>query len=156
MAFVIDFMYNNEPMNKIKKTPSSVFQLTGVLKNESSIVDPVIIVEHSNPITANYSYIAEFNRYYYIKDVESYRNGLWRITMHTDVLKTFSEGILGSPCVVGKSSNRFNRYLNDSQYKLKQNDLISVQQFPSGFDSYDPCFVLTLLGNRTQTAPPEE
>lgn len=154
MSFIINFMYNNEPMNKITKTPTGVFDVEGVLRDESSIVDPIILVECDNPITANYAYIAEFNRYYYITDIVSVRNGLWRITMHTDVLKTFSEGILGSPCVVGKSSNRFNMYLNDSSYKLKQNDLISVQAFPSGFDAYDACFVLTLLGNRTQTPPP--
>ena len=162
MAFSIEFLYNNEPMNKITKSPQDLgLVLTGTLRDESSIVDPVVIVECANPIVANYAYIPEFNRYYYIRNIDAYRSyndgenmhNLWRITMHTDVLKTFSEGILGSPCIVGKSSNRFNLYLNDNRYKLKQNDLISVQRFPEGFDLGDMTYVLVLLGSRTQTPP---
>lgn len=148
MSFVIDFMYNNEPMNKISKTPQILFQLTGTLKDESSVVDPVILVEKDNPISANYAYIAAFNRYYYIKNIESVRNNLWRITMHTDVLKTFSEGILGSPCIVAKSSSRFNLYLNDSDYKCLQDDIIMTKSFPTGFDLSDSMYVVAILGDK--------
>lgn len=156
MAFQIDFHYNNEPMNKITKNIGNgtlQFSCSGVLRDESSVVDPVILIEYTNPVAANYAYIAEFRRYYYIRNWEAVRSGLWRCTMHTDVLKTFSEGILGSPCVVSKSSNRFNLYLNDNDYKIKQNDLISTQAFPNGFDIGNIRFVLTLLGNRDQTGP---
>lgn len=155
MAFSIQFMYNNEPMNKISKSPQNIGSpISGVLRAESSIVDPVILIEtdEQSVVAANYAYIEAFGRYYYIRDWESVRNGLWRVTMHTDVLKTFSEGILGSPCIVAKSSNRFNMYLNDSNYKLKQNPLISTQIFPNGF-SGDCEFVVTLLGDKDQQGP---
>lgn len=148
MSFNIVFMYNNEPMNKISKTPVEKFTLSGVLKEESSIVDPVILIEKDNPIEANYAYIAEFNRYYYIKDITSVRNGLWRITMHTDVLKTFSEGILNSPCIVAKSSSRFNLYLNDSDYKCLQDDIIMTKTFTSGFNLANSTFVAAILGDK--------
>lgn len=148
MSFTIQFMYNNEPMNKITKSPQSLFSLTGTLRDESSIVDPVILVEHSDPISANYAYIAQFQRYYYIKDITAVRTGLWRITMHTDVLKTFSEGILNSPCIVAKNSNRYNLYLNDSDYKCQQNDIVMTKDFPSGFDLTYANFIATILGSK--------
>lgn len=148
MSFVIDFMYNNEPMNKINKTPQSLFQLTGTLKDESSIVEPVILIEKDSPIAANYAYIEEFNRYYYIKDITAVRTGLWRITMHTDVLKTFSEGILNSPCIVAKSSSRFNLYMNDSDYKCLQDDIIMTKSFPTGFDLSESMYVVAILGDK--------
>lgn len=148
MSFNIVFMYNNEPMNKINKTPVEKFTLTGELRDESSIVDPVILIEHAKPIEANYAYIPEFNRYYYIKDITSVRTGLWRITMHTDVLKTFSEGILNSPCIVAKSSSRFNLYLNDSDYKCQQNDIVMTKTFPQGFNIAGSYYVITCLGDR--------
>lgn len=162
MSFPIVFMYNNEPMNKIVKRPEERFTATGDLRDECSIVDPEFIVEVADPTTANYAYIGPWHRYYYITDITAYRSflkdnvmhNLWKIKMHCDVLYTFSEGILNSPCVVGKSSTSFNMYLNDSHYKCKQNDLISVQNFPQGFDLTQARFVLTLLGGRTQTAPP--
>ena len=148
MSFVIDFMYNNEPMNKISKTPQSVFQLTGTLRDESSVVDPIIMVEHSNPITANYAYIQEFSRYYYIKDIEAVRTGIWRITMHTDVLKTFSQGILNSPCIVAKSSSKFNLYLNDPDYKCQQNDVVMTQDFPTGFNLAESTYCALMFGDK--------
>lgn len=167
MSFPIVFMYNNEPMNKISKNPKEKFSLTGTLRDECSIVDPEILVEWSDQsidlTSANYAYIGIWHRFYYINDITAFRSftdenhvkhDLWRIKMHCDVLYTFSEGILNSPCVVGKSSSSFNMYLNDSHYKCKQNDLISVQEFPSGFDLNSAEFVITLLGARTQTPPP--
>lgn len=153
MSFSIQFMYNNEPMNKIGKSPTTVFSLQGTLKDETSIVDPEILVEYGSPIAANYAYIYLFSRYYYITDITSVRTGLWRIKMHTDVLKTFSEGILGSPAIIKKSSNSdfYNLYINDPEYKCQQNDLIITKEFPSGFNLEASRFVLTLFGDRTQT-----
>lgn len=148
MSFVIDFMYNNEPMNKISKSPTSLFSLTGTLRDESSIVDPVILIEKDDPISANYAYIAQFQRYYYIKDITAVRTGLWRVTMHTDVLKTFSEGILNSPCIVAKSSSRFNLYLNDADYKCLQDDIIMTKTFPQGFNTASSRFVAVILGDK--------
>ena len=165
MSFPIKFIYNNEPMNKISKNvDNEIMTLTGTLRDESSIVDPVVLVECPDPITANYAYIEAFRRYYFIKDISAFRSyqdenqnmhNLWRITMHTDVLKTFSKGILGSPCVVAKSTNRFNLYLNDSNYKCYAYEYVSTQRFPGGFDTEHPSYVLTLLGNKTQTPPSE-
>lgn len=148
MSFTIKFMYNNEPMNKISKTPQDVFELSGTLKKECSIVDPVIEIQHNKPIAANYAYIAEFNRYYYIRDMVSVRSNFWEITMHTDVLKTFSEGILNSPCIVAKSSKRFNLYLNDPDYKCQQNDIVMTKDFPSGFNLAESMYCLLALGDK--------
>ena len=117
-------------------------------RDESSIVDPVILVEKEDPLDANYAYIEAFRRYYYIKDITSVRTGLWRVTMHTDVLKTFSEGILNSPCIVAKSSSRFNLYLNDSDYKCEQCDLVFTKTFPSGFTISDSRYVAVILGEK--------
>lgn len=152
MSLTIQFMYNNEPMNKINKTPEAKFSLTGVLKEESSIVDPVVLIEKDSPIEANYAYIEAFARYYYIKDITCVRSGLWRISMHTDVLKTFSEGILDSPCIVAKSSSKFNLYLNDSDYKCTQCDLVFTKDFPSGFNLANATYALAALGDREAVA----
>lgn len=153
MSFPIVFMYNNEPMNKISKTPVEVYTLEGVLKDETSIVDPVILISKSGTMgDVNYAYIAQFNRYYYIRDAVSNRNGLWEVTMHTDVLKTFSEGILGSPAIIAKSSKKYNLYLNDADYKCQQNDIIMTQNFPNGFTPGDAGsrFCVCILGDRVR------
>lgn len=164
MSFPVKFMYNNEPMNMINKTPTEVFSVTGTLRDESSIVDPEIIIEHENPVGgglqqgANYAYIGIWNRFYYIKDIVAFRSyedenrvlhNLWKVSMHCDVLKTFAEGILGSPCIVAKTGgDDFNLYLPDPNLKRQQNDLHGLVNFPKGFDmSADAVrFYLTFFG----------
>lgn len=151
MSFLINFMYNNEPMNKITKTPTDVFSLEGTLRDESSIVDPIILIQHEDPVSANvnYAYIPKFRRYYYIKNIEAVRTGLWRITMHTDVLKTFSQGILNSPAILAKSSQKFNLYLHDTDYKCQQNNIIMTKTFPQGFDLATSRYIVTVLGDKS-------
>lgn len=144
MSFVINFMYNSDPINKINKSPVTRFSLTGTLRDECDITDPVILIESEKPLNANYAYISEFSRYYYIRNILQKRTNLWEITMHCDVLKTFSEGILGSPCIASKSSNKFNMYLNDTDYKCQQNNIIQTVNFPSGFNMEDAHYALML------------
>lgn len=148
MSFQIQFMYNNEPMNKITKTPETLFTLNGTLKDESDVSNPVILIERENPIEANYAFIGVFRRYYYIREITSVRTNLWRISMHCDVLKTFSEGILNSPAIISKSSKKYNLYLNDQNFKCQQNDIIMTKDFPSGFNIAGSYYVLTCLGDR--------
>lgn len=160
MSFPIEFMYNNEPMNKINKNLVGKFTLTGTLRDGCSIVDPEILVEVTYPTditVANYAYIGIWHRYYYIKNIEAYRSAtvdgvqhqIWKVSMHCDVLKTFAEGIMGSPCIVAKTGgDDFNLYLPDPNFKRQQNDLHGLVNFPNGFETdEDNCwFYLTFFG----------
>lgn len=149
MSFTIQFMYNHEPKNKINKTPTATFSITGELRSESNITEPVILFESDNPVASNYAYIENFQRYYFVVEMKSVRTGLWEVHLHTDVLKTFSIGILGSPCIVARSSGRFNLYLNDPRYKVQMNSKKILREFPSGFETTTPYFSLALLGEHT-------
>ena len=150
MSFSIEFMNNGNPKNKIRKSPSTSFTVTGTLREGSNIVDPVITIEANKPINANYAYISEFDRYYYVKEFKSIHNNIWEVYLHCDVLKSFANSILLSPCIVSKNSSRFNLKINDSDYKCAQNDIVTVQVFPNGFDLNNARFILNLIGDRTQ------
>ncbi len=148
MSFIIQFGYMNEPLNKINKSYSVVDSLEGVLKSECSIVDPVVEIAYENPLTANYAYIPSFSRYYYITNITSVRNGLWRINMHCDVLKSFSQGILDSPCIVKKSSSLFDMLMDDQDYKAYQKPHTITKAFPSGFNIAQASYILAMLGSK--------
>ena len=45
MSFSIVFMNNQQELNKISKSPSTVMTLTGTLREETDIVDPQIVEE---------------------------------------------------------------------------------------------------------------
>lgn len=145
MAFDIVMMNNQEELNKITKSPSTVMTLTGTLRDETDIVDPVIIIEYAGTLTnCNYMYISEFSRYYFITKIESVRTNLWRVYAHCDVLKTYAEAILGTPAVVARSETRYNLMLNDSFFKVYSNPRLQIANFPNKFNGES--YVLVMNG----------
>ena len=73
MSFAVDLMLNTEPYNKITKNPSTILTATGELKEECSLMDPVILIASDTaPTGVNYAYIADFGRHYFIKNIEKY------------------------------------------------------------------------------------
>lgn len=145
MSFNITFMNNQEELNKITKRPTSVMVLSGHLREETDIVNPVINIEYDGTLTnVNYMWIPEFHRYYFITKIESVRTGLWRVYAHCDVLKTYAEGILGTPCVVARNEKQYNLMLNDSYFKVYANPRLQVANFPNKFSGYS--YVLVMKG----------
>lgn len=145
MAFDIVLMNNQQELNKITKTPTTVMTLSGTLREQTDIVDPQINVEYNGTlVNVNYMYISEFHRYYFITKIESVRTGLWRIYGHCDVLKTYSKGILGTPCVVARSESKYNLYLNDSAFKAYSNPRLQIAKFPQKFSGED--YILIMKG----------
>ena len=150
MSFPVNLMLNTEPYNKITKNPSTVFTATGELKEDCSLMDPVILIASDTvPIGVNYAYIEYsegLGKYYFIKNIEAYRTGFWSVEMHCDVLKTYSAAILSSPAVVSRSSSNFNMLMNDDHYYTQQNPHIFTKAFPSGFDTSADSYILALIG----------
>lgn len=145
MSFNIVLMNNQQELNKISKTPSTVMTLTGTLREETDIIDPQIIIEYQGALTnCNYMYIADFHRYYFITKIESVRTGLWRVHAHCDVLKTYSDAILGTEAVIARSESQYNMLLNDAMYKVYSNPRLQCINFPNKFSGKS--YVLVMAG----------
>ena len=121
--------------------------LSGILREQSSIIDPVILIEDIDDFLPemNYAYIEEFNRYYYIIGVESVRQGLWRVSFHVDVLYTYKDAIRENSAIIERNENLYDLQLNDGLFKTRQNPRIVEYAFPSGFNTWS--FVLAVAGN---------
>ena len=96
---------NSSEKQALNKTLSSALTLTGTLRGESSIISPTFNIEVTNPSGYNYCYISEFGRYYFIKNITSVRNGIWRIDCEVDVLMSFKAQILNLDVIVSDSTN---------------------------------------------------
>lgn len=133
---------------KINKTlpDTPTLSLDGNLKADCDFLDPVIEIENNGVPDANYAYIAAFSRYYFVEPPVNIGAKMWRLKMHVDVLYTYSSGIMSAPCIVAKSSSKYNLYLNDANYKSYQNPHIFSYAFPSGFNVANAHFVMTLFG----------
>lgn len=138
-------LYNNYSEEcALTKTLVKIEELTGTLRNESSIINPTILVEfhpenypgyvvENNQqyivingikitwdnyisqyiLSANYAYIPEFSRYYYIIDIISVNQHLWRINMRCDVLMSFKDEILATECFVARNENTYDPMVRD-------------------------------------------
>lgn len=69
--------------------------VSGVLKEQSSIINPVVLIQADTTIMEyNYAEIDTFKRKYFITDIKNVRNDLWEVYLHVDVLYTYWESAL--------------------------------------------------------------
>ena len=133
--------------NAINKNLTELTTLTGTLREQSSIIDPVITIADIDEYigSMNYAYIPQFNRYYFVTNVESVRAGLWRVSFHVDVLFTYREQIKSNKAIIERNEIEYDLKLNDGLFKTQQNPRIAQFPFPSGFNTWN--FVLAIAGN---------
>ena len=106
------YLYNMvDELNVINKTLSSQLELDCTLRDSCNLLDPSIYIKKTNADggsaipTYNYAYIPEFNRYYFITDITSVNNLLWRIDMHVDVLMSYKDSIYNTKAIVERMYN---------------------------------------------------
>lgn len=147
MAFAVALQNNASPKNQLSKSVSGVLSVSGTLKDGTSVVDPVILVQAplSTLVNANYMTIAAFGRSYFITDIRSIREGLVEISGHVDVLSTYASGIRGNRAVIYRQENDWNLYLDDGTFQVYNNPSVLTRPFPSGFSSLE--FVLAVAGS---------
>lgn len=146
MITVKTYKYDS-PNFFIDKTLIAMDTYTGVLKDETSVLDPVFEVESDSSLAnCNYVWIEEFNRYYYVTNIISVTDKLWRLTCHVDVLMTYKPQIKAHGAIVSRQQNLFNLYLPDGEtFKVEQGSLVVQKEFPNGFTAGES-FVLVACG----------
>lgn len=131
---------------EINKVIQSQETISGTLRNESGVLNPVILIEHNNPSAFNYLSIGDFNRHYFITEIEHVREKLWRIYAHVDVLYTYKNQIMSSNAIIDKSTNGYDdKYINDGMWISKVKTKTDVVSFPNGL-SETGCFLLMAYG----------
>lgn len=143
----ITLLTNNSENNAVNKDVTTLAELTGTLREQTSIMDPEILMEGIDDYIPllNYAHIAEFGRYYFVTNIQSVRNGLWRLSMHVDALYTFREQIMQNSAIIERNEIEYDLLLNDGLFQTQQNPRIAQYPFPSGFNTWN--FVLAVAGN---------
>lgn len=147
MAFNIILQRNNSELNKVTKSIDNIMTVSGTLKEETSIIDPIIKIECniSDVKGCNYISVPEFGRSYFVNNIRSIRNGLVEFSCHVDVLSTYAEQIKNNTGIIKRQENEWNLYLNDGTFKVYQNPNVLTKAFPSGFTTQE--FVLAVAGS---------
>lgn len=147
MAFSIRLERNNSERERLSKDVQTIMTVSGVLKTETSIIDPVIMIECdlNAVVNCNYMTIPAFGRSYFVNNIRSIRNGLVEFSCHCDVLSSFASQIRNNTAIIKRQENDWNLYLNDGTFKVYQNPNVLTREFPSGFTTQE--FVLAVAGS---------
>lgn len=123
---------------------------------QCDVTAPTLRVKNfSNTKNANYAYIPDFGRYYYIDPPTLTDGGFCLITAHCDVLMSFKSQIRATTQIVARNEYLYNLYLPDSNFKTSQKRQIQVLPFDGrpfgtgGFYSGTACCILTVAGGNT-------
>lgn len=149
MFMDITLYINNSEPNKIHKSLSGGHTLSCVLKQPTSVLNPVIIITDTiDVIDYNYAYIESFSRYYYITDIKSVKNTLWEISLQSDPLMSFAGEISHCGAIIEKSSeidDKASPYIKTEANVVLSKRKTDIVPFPSGFDD-DGKFILITAG----------
>ena len=134
MSFIVKIGHNYSETNKLNKVTDFPYTYAGTLKNNTSIINPVIIFEGNIQQIAdcNYMEIPVFSRFYYITNTEILRNNIFQISGRCDVLMTYKTEILKQKAIIKRQAINGNLYLNDGYFKTYQYTEIFTKYFPYG------------------------
>ena len=141
----LNLYYNTSDNRTINKSLTSGLITSGNLREESSIINPIITIKSDTLIRENYAYIPETQRYYYIVNKESIRTGIWRLHMKVDPLMSFKRDILALSVVVSKQSAITNgdEYIDDGSLVTDNQLFKTVYKFADGFNDNAQYILIT-------------
>lgn len=136
MSITVNLCTSSSPVEALTKTLTTGSDYTCVLKEGTSILKPVIIINTSDNLTTyNYMDIRDFSRYYFIDDIRSIHNNIWEVSAHVDVLTTYATAIKANSAVIKRQQNLFNLYLDDPEFKTYTTQRVQCKRFPgNGFN----------------------
>ena len=141
-------LYRNSSDNRVLR--KSLTQVSTPLScdiyGSESIITPRFILEYVG-VEANYCYVAELNRYYYIRDIVLAPGGQRILMCEVDVLMSNIDEILNLSCLVLRQENETlcNKYLVDNKMIANVNKEEVVESFGEEvITNPSTCFLLTI------------
>lgn len=130
--------YNASERKVIGKSLATLGELTGVVKGDASIMNPVFILKTDDKYlsNANYLYWVETGRYYFIDDVQVMTGGRIELYCSVDVLQSFASQIKAQTAIIDKQESRAetNLYINDGSFVATEQTFNQILNFQTGFN----------------------
>jgi len=108
------------------------------ITDDTNILSPRIVIA-TRSFNFNYAYIPNFNRYYYITNIEILDAQRIALNCKVDVLMSHKSAIRNSTVIADRSTNRGNNYLPDNTIPAKDSaeiKTVKMQGTPFNTTSY--------------------
>ena len=154
MAGVL-FNINNDDRKKIKKKfAENVAPVECVLKENTSIFSPVMIVSKDrmgeNWAKYNYAKIPDFgDRYYFIDNISAETGGRLAYHMTVDPLMTYAQTLLNTSFFIARSETKNSNYFLDTEKAIEVKKIMDFPKPHLGVipqDSTGNKFCITVAG----------
>lgn len=133
---------------KVAKRKNSTLQATFntsfdvVLKSDCSIDRPTFLLSSSS---FDFNVAKWGDKYYFIDEIKSVRNGQWEVGCVIDVLATYKADILASTQFVSYSSQSGGTWLADTRIPLEQKPTVSANTAATSFFANTGYYILSIV-----------
>lgn len=141
---LIKLYHTNSSSNTLGKELTGETPFSVVLKDTTEVLQPEITLKSETLLDFNYAYIPDFDRYYFINNIESVANSLVRILLSVDVIESYKEDILNSWGLISKDKPP-NFYV-DSGYDSEVKKESTILKSDVVLDPDDRTIVLVSIG----------
>ena len=128
-------LYNNTG-DKLETSSTFLTALdtcSGEYRGDINLINPSIKLEASEESMASCNYFTVFNgslvRYYWVTEKTCLRTGLWVISGHADLRRTFLDGIKASYGIVARNEKFYNMYLEDRKIPVMAKPTMNLYKF---------------------------
>ena len=130
------------------KTPSTGTDAAVVLKDDTSILKPSID-SATIPANANYFYISDFGRYYYVSNVTKVGNGRNLFELEADPMSTYKSGIGATSAMIEYAGDSSDVTITDPRNKPTAlvDDTYGALPFSTNVLSNSGCYILGVLSD---------
>ena len=109
----------------------TVFQ--GVLREQSSIINPVIKVQSTELPDFNYAYVPDFKRYYFIVGIRNISTNIWELSLGVDVLESFKSSLANQLVILSDTQiTGATNYISGDQWVTNVKTNTEIIPFPAG------------------------
>lgn len=146
MGKTINLYSQSGDEHELNKSLTAIGTYTCDIKAPIDIENPEITISgaHTN---ANYAYIADFGRYYFLTPIGK-NNSITTYQGKSDVLMSFKTGIKASPAVISRNPWHFDLYVPDNKLPIEARSMSSILNFTQNpFSGSDNCYILTTIGS---------
>lgn len=125
---LIKFYKTSSEPKSYPKVLQNELVVNGTIRDENGfdIMNPTLRIVDINPLSYNYLYIEEFSRYYFIVKPIYYRNNVYDLVLHEDVLQSHYAKFELLDAFINRNENDYNPMIKDDRIPLypSQNDII--------------------------------
>lgn len=98
---LLNLYSTTDDTRKLEKALTTVKNITAIPSENVTMLAPAFIVEYDRAIlAANYCFIPEFGRYYFIRDITLLKGNRLQINCSVDVLKTYADDLKNCTAVI--------------------------------------------------------